>query len=113
MDLNRSGFVIPLIDMIFREILLIVVLILIWLYGIYFHNIDNQSEKNLIKFPVVISRVFGRYKKDGFLNFKSVVITLVNFLIITRQQAFHFLTWSLSILAIFIVAISVYKDIKS
>lgn len=109
--------------MIFREILLLILLVMIWLYGIYSHNMLNQSTKDQIKLPKVINGLFGGFRKDGLLNFKAlfaqltfllltVLISLVNFSLLSRQQAFHFLTWSLCILAIFIVVISLYKDRK-
>jgi hypothetical protein len=109
--------------MIISEILLIILLILAWLYGIYTHNMNGQPKQDLIKLPKAVGLLFGGYKRDGFLNFKSlfaqitflllaVVISLINFSLITRQQGYHILAWSVSVLAILIITISIYKDRK-
>lgn len=108
------------VDIILREILLLVLSALGWFFCARRHTSVFQNSKEMITFPRSIALIFGSFRPDGALSYPALIfqvttllytliISLVNVGQLTFQEGYHYLTWPTIILGLVLIIFSLFR----
>ena len=109
--------------MIFRELALLIIIMIVWVYGIYTHNRRDHTNKDLVKLPKMISFLLGSFNSSGLVSYVTmfiqidflmyvILVSLLNYSLITQMQLYYFLFGFLIVSTILLLAFELYKGRK-